>query len=108
MDAPGGHTQITTKAIGKRINQLHALERHITKLPLTAIALDGVLETPTEYAIRRLRRAEREILLEKISPNRNQLIEHVGMRNEVAARSEVNEVIEDILAKLTWIKPNRS
>ena len=75
-------------------------------LPQTAAQLQSVLESPTEYAVRRIRRAGLECLHEQVSPSRNQLIERAGMRAEIAGRPEVEAAIEDALLKLVWLKPS--
>lgn len=50
--ATGRPVKITRRAIGRDINQLSFIGNCLNKLPLTALALDGVVETQEEYRVR--------------------------------------------------------
>jgi hypothetical protein len=45
-EAPGGHTRITIKALGKKTGYLSILEHHPSDIPLTAATIEQVVETP--------------------------------------------------------------
>lgn len=73
-EMPGGHTRITTKAIGKKIGKLTLLEHHLKKLPLTLQVINQVAETHDEYAIRRVERAKKHFRLLGFCPSRAYLL----------------------------------
>jgi transposase-like protein len=50
--ATGYPTKITRRAIGRDINQLSPIQLSLNKLPLTAQAMNEVVETREEYALR--------------------------------------------------------
>ncbi len=50
--ATGRPTKITIRAIGRDINKLKLIQTQLNKLPLTAQALDEVVETQEEYRVR--------------------------------------------------------
>ncbi len=50
--ATGCPAKITRRAIGRDINQLGLIQSYLNKLPLTAQALNEVVETREEYAVR--------------------------------------------------------
>jgi transposase-like protein len=47
--------KITRRAIARDINQLGVIQRHLNKIPLTAQALNEVVETQEEYVVRHTR-----------------------------------------------------
>lgn len=51
-NATGHPVKITKHAIGRDINQLSCIFKRLNKLPLTALALDEVVETQDEYRVR--------------------------------------------------------
>lgn len=53
----GRPIRITKTAIGRDLGQVTLLQQKIRKLPLTAAALDEVVESRADFAIRRVRRA---------------------------------------------------
>jgi hypothetical protein len=54
---PGRPIRVTKTALGRDVGQITLLQQKIQKLPLTAAALDEVVESRADFAIRRVRRA---------------------------------------------------
>lgn len=72
--------RITLASIGRHINQLALLEKHLDKLPKTKEALNQVAESQDEYQIRRIHWAANQLRLknEEIVPWK--LIRMAGIR----------------------------
>lgn len=57
MGLPGRPIRVTTRSVGRTINERSILEKKLTKLPITKIALDMLVESKEAFDVRRVRYA---------------------------------------------------
>lgn len=53
-EAPGRPVRVTRTATGRALGAIALLRQKLHKMPLTAQVLAGVVETPEQYAVRRV------------------------------------------------------
>jgi hypothetical protein len=82
-DAPKP-VHVTKAALGRKLNALSMLEKHLSKLPLTAIALDQAIETREQFQCRRLKWAAQHILIEQHSVPKWMLLRVAGLRPDIS------------------------
>ncbi len=94
--------KITRAALLRRIEKGKSLKRYLAygKFPLTAQALDSVIEPPEEFVIRRICWIrERYLQEEHILPKRETLIKQTGATNYMKSQ-RVREAIDDAMLTL--------
>ena len=94
------------KAIAKKIGKLTFLERYLRELPITFTVVENAVETPEEYAVRRVQRAAEHFRMLGYCPTRTQLVEKASMRDEMAKRAPVDEAILAALDQLSTEFPD--
>jgi hypothetical protein len=94
----GRPVRVTRGAIGRDIDRKALLDHYLHKLPLTAKAIDEVVETHEEFAIRRIQWVAECFRHENIHPTRWQLVQRVSMKPEIAAFPQVKAAIAAALA----------
>ncbi|HEY9795286.1 MAG TPA: TnsD family transposase [Leptolyngbyaceae cyanobacterium] len=103
-EADGRPIKITIRAIGRDINQLALIQYHLNKLPLTAKALEEVVETWEVYTIRRICWAAECFRREKVYPSQRELKERAGITgiayNRLAAIPQVQKALHEALKSL--------
>ncbi len=77
---PGSPIRVTKTAIGRGLGQITLLRQKIHKLPLTAEALDEVVESQADFAIRRVKRAAELFSQEGAQPGAWKLIKRANVR----------------------------
>jgi hypothetical protein len=75
----GYRGQISIAAIGRHIGQLGVLQKHPDKLPLTAAALQQVVETREAWAVRRIEQVATQAAQDGETLPRWQLIKRAGV-----------------------------
>lgn len=98
----GPPVHLTTAAIGRESGCMALIQQHLEKLPLTAQALDGLVETREDYAIRRIQWAANQYQQEHYYPKRWQFIKRAGVDRLVTV-PQVREAIDNCLAALQTI-----
>lgn len=103
-EADGRPIKITRRAIGRDINQLVLIQVHLNKLPLSAKALEEVVETWEVYTIRRIYWAAECFRREKVYPSQRQLVNRAGIGaiscNRLAAIPQVQKALHEALKSL--------
>lgn len=87
--------QIRVTTVARRMGHASLLAQHLDRLPLTAAYLSGVAETPTAFAIRKLRWAAERFATEGCLPPAWRLVRRAALRPALAA--ELQEEIEGAL-----------
>jgi hypothetical protein len=81
--------RVSQSAIGRKIGCLAVLEKHLIKLPLTAVALAACVETTAQFQCRRLSWAARQILYQQGVTPAGQLIYMARLRPPLAKEVEL-------------------
>jgi hypothetical protein len=97
----GKPVRITSAAIGRDIGQLALIQQHLDKLPLTAAALDELVESREQFAVKRIRHVGETLPNGLTCLARWQLIRQAGVERLVADQ----QVKETIDATLEYLKP---
>jgi Tn7-like transposition protein D/TniQ len=95
-DLPGRPVHITLTTIGREIGQLALFQQHLDKLPRTAKALEGLVESREVYAVRRIQWTARDCIQSNIYLVRWLLIKKAGVAR-LAEQSQVKDAIDDAL-----------
>jgi hypothetical protein len=95
----GRPVQVTKTAIGKTLSAVTLLRQKLSKMPLTAQVLMGVVETREQYAMRRVWWAADLLIEEGVLPRYWQLISRANVYS-LREDPEVKDVIEAALLKL--------
>jgi hypothetical protein len=99
MKAGGKPARISKAAVIAVVGRRGWLEGGLSKLPRTAKILEKYLETPEDFAIRRLIWTAEQFRAARIIPTRPQLIERSGLGNRKAGQSEIVQSEVDFLLK---------
>ena len=99
QNAPGRPVQVTKTAIGRALGAVTLLQQKLFKMPLTAQALAGVVETREQYAIRRVWWAADLFLEDGLLPRPWQLISRANVYRLIG-KTEIKTVIEAAIQKL--------
>jgi len=78
-EAPGRPVQVTRTAIGRALGAITLLRQKLHKMPLTARAMAGVIETRVEYAVRRIQWAGECFTRERALPRPWQLMQRANV-----------------------------
>lgn len=97
---PSARKGVTKKAVAKRMNQVRLLEKHLDRLPMTAMRLAQETETPEQFALRKIREAEASFLPDRICPSRWHFIERARLNSNVAKRPSIAKAIDAALDHL--------
>src|SRR5260370_580158 len=93
---PGRPVHLTLSAIGRELGQVALLQQHLDKLPKTAEALKGLVESREAYAVRRIQWALLDCIRNNIHLERWPLIKKAGVAR-LAEQSQVKDVIGQAL-----------
>ena len=94
---PGRPVQVTRTAIGRAIGAVTLLRQKLNKMPLTAQAIDSVVETRVEYAVRRLRWVAECFIRERYMPRQWQMALRANIYN-LRKTPEVKSALAEVLA----------
>lgn len=94
--------QITVAQIGRAINQLSVLQKHIDKLPLTSQVLSEVVETREEFAIRRVKSAIEYFRQEGIFAKKWQIVRKAGLRKEIEMLPSIQQILDEYIDSLNF------
>jgi hypothetical protein len=100
----GYPARLTLTAIGRDIGHQRTLYHHLDKLPLTKLALSEVIETPEDFAIRRILWSACRYQEENILPTRKQLANRVHVFRNLAELPRVKEAIDTAWASLSSMR----
>ena len=75
---------VTKAALGRKLQALSMVEKHLAKLPLTSNALNEVIETREQFQCRRLRWAAQHILVDQHSVPKWLLLRVAGLRSDIS------------------------
>jgi len=93
--------KLTLTALGREAGYLKMLTMHLDRLPLTKQIVFHVVETPEDFAIRRIWWLARRYQEEHLCPTRSQLVWRVHISKEIAALPRVKEAIDMAWASLS-------
>jgi hypothetical protein len=79
IEQPGKPTQVTRSEIGRRLEKLALIQRHIEKLPLTNITLLKHEESRVNYGIRRIKWAKQFFREKNIKPKTWEIAKKAGV-----------------------------
>jgi hypothetical protein len=97
--APGRPRRVTKTAISSYILKPDLLGKNRDKAPLTTQALEEVVETPEEFAIRRIRWIMEQYQKEHIIPSRSVFLSKTNFRRHIHLPG-VKEAFESAMAEL--------
>lgn len=95
----GRPIQVTKTALGKNLGAATLLQQKLTKMPLTAQVLAGVVETREQYATRRIWWAADLFIEEGVPPRYWQLVSRANIYH-LRMKPEIKAVIEAAIQKL--------
>lgn len=95
-NVPGRPIRITRHSIGVDLTHIGALSHNLDRMPLTARALDEVVETPEAFALRRIELTVKQAKQAGHQLTRTQLIQRVG-RRWINTSPQVLQAIELVL-----------
>jgi len=98
--APGHPVRISRRLLCQHIPAGGFMRFDPELFPLTEAALDAAVDTPEEYALRRLAWAKRSFLEEGRCPARWRLVERASLRSGVGAAPAVQSALDATLAEL--------
>ncbi|BAQ60811.1 Tn7-like transposition protein D [Geminocystis sp. NIES-3708] len=98
----GKLVQITVAQIGRAINQLSVLQKHIDKLPLTSQVLSEVVETREEFAICRVKGAIEYFRQEGIFAQKWQIVRKAGLRKEIEMLPSIQQILDEYINSLDF------
>jgi len=87
---------ITLATIGREIGQVALLQQHLDKLPRTAEALEGLVESREVYAVRRIQWAALDCIQSNVYLERWLLIRKAGVAR-LAESPQVKDAIDAAL-----------
>jgi hypothetical protein len=96
---PGRPVQVTRGAIGRAVGATTLLRQKLHKMPLTAQAMAGVIETHVEYAVRRVRWAAESFIRDRILPRPWQLMQRANVYS-LRSVPEVKSAVDAALCLL--------
>ncbi|HWT02905.1 MAG TPA: TnsD family transposase [Pyrinomonadaceae bacterium] len=99
---PGKPRRITKTAIARDLGQVTLLQQKLSKLPRTAAVLSSVVESPVEFALRRIRRAADAYIRAEEIPKRWELIQKANvyrLRDVPAVRQAIDRALADITSE---------
>nr|WP_238322833.1 TnsD family Tn7-like transposition protein [Gorillibacterium massiliense] len=91
--------RLTVLKIGKRINQLALLERHLDKMPLSKAILDMNIESIEQNQIRKIEWAINTLILDGHVPVRWRVLRKAGIR--VLASIEIDTYVDSKINEAT-------
>jgi hypothetical protein len=94
--ATGRSIRVTKTAVGRDLGQVTLMQQKIHNLPLTAAALDEVVESRADFAIRRVRRAAELFSLASINPKSWELIARANIYGLMSVSKVVDAVNESL------------
>ena len=100
VNNPGPPERISLRRISQYVPQASYLKRHSDKAPLTARALQDVIETREAFALRRIWWWVECYRRENILPTRSQLIDQAGVY-PIADNPRVKQAIDAALEALS-------
>lgn len=100
INNPGPPERISLRRISKYVPQAIYLKHHSDKAPLTARALQDVIETREAFALRRIWRWVECYRRENILPTRSQLIDQANV-GPIAGNPQVKQAIDAALEALS-------
>lgn len=110
-EAPGRPVQVTRTAIGRALGAITLLRQKLHKMPLTAQALAGVVETREQYAVRRVWRAVDLYVQESTLPRECQLVMRANvysLRAVSAVKCAVEGAMSMLILKLSQGQAKRA
>jgi hypothetical protein len=111
INAPGRPIQVTKTAIGKAIGAVTLLQQKLDKMPLTAQALAGVVETREQYAVRRVCWSADLYCKEYVLPREWQLLMRANvysLKEALAVKCAVEDAMNMLRSRLSPIEMVRA
>jgi Tn7-like transposition protein D/TniQ len=93
---PGRPIRVTKTTVSRDLGQITLLRQKIHKLPLTAAALDEVIESRADFAIRRVRRAAELFSQAGTQPKAWELINRANVHGLMSVPSVVDAVNDSL------------
>lgn len=98
---PGCPVRVSITSIGRATGHLALLQQHLDRLPLTARALTGSVETREMFAVRKVHWVAERCREEQLYPARWQLVKRAGVER-IASLPSVQEAIDTALRTLRF------
>jgi len=94
---PESLKRITTSLLGRLTGQTVNITKHIDRLPLTAVAIKGLVESTENFAIRRVNTVRDQYLAARRIPTRSDFMYKAGLGTKIKQHPNVQLAIENAL-----------
>ena len=96
----GGSKRLSVNALGHLSGTYSTIIKHLDKLPLTQVALAKVVESPEQFAVRRINSVRDRLLAQQELHTRSRLMYQAGIGDKYIKSHTVQAAIEDALRTL--------